>query len=46
MWNKRVIYVIMGSRLRPEDFSLYCIILGSTNLDVLFNLDSFITFRN
>lgn len=45
MWNKRVIYVIMGSGLR-SDLSLYCITLQSTNLDVHFNLDSFMAFRN
>lgn len=38
--------MIMGSGLRPEDLSLYCITLESTNLDVHLNLHSFVAFRN
>lgn len=39
--NQRVICVITGSGLNPEDPSLYCITLESTNLHVPFNLCSY-----
>lgn len=46
MWDKGVICVITGSGLSPEDLSLYCVTLESTNLDVLFNLHSFMALIN
>lgn len=46
MQNQRVICMITGSGLSPEDPFVYCITLESKNLDVLFNLNNFIALIN